>query len=148
MAPFCLLAGSVRLSAVYFLGSLWDHFGIVLGSFWGFFFFCPFWAILPIFWPTLGPFLRSFCVFFFLLMFGAKSSKTDVREGKNMQISAKMMQICAKRCPFSPVKHVFCFKTRHNRRFNWIQTWLGLRNKNMFPPPTLDLNRRSNKSVQ
>ena len=64
MAPFCLLAGSVRLSAVYFLGSLWDHFGIVLGSFWGFF-FAHFGLFCPFFGPHLGHFYGHFACFFF-----------------------------------------------------------------------------------
>ena len=147
MAPFCLLAGSVRLSAVYFLGSLWDHFGIVLGSFWGFF-FCPFWAILPIFWPTLGPFLRSFCVFFFADVW----CKIEQNRCEGRQTYANFCQNDAKLCQ---KMSFFACKTRvllQNPSYSTFQLDLNMvgfeKQKHVPPPPTLDLNRRSNKSVQ
>ena len=90
MAPFCLLAGSVRLSAVYFLGSLWDHFGIVLGSFWGFF-------SLPIL-GYFAHFLAHTWAIFTVIFFSDVWCKIEQNRCEGRQKHANFCQTHAKLC--------------------------------------------------
>ena len=85
----------------------------------------PFWALfgpfLGHFSPFLGHFLRSFCGF--LVTFcevDCKIKQNDEREGKNMQISAKINQKYAKLCknkPFFGYKTLVLLKKRSKSTF-------------------------------
>ena len=89
-------------------GSLWDHFGIILGS------FCRFDPILRPFWAFLAHFYCHFAIFWWC--FGELAAKlSKMMQGKANIIKflpnfTKTMQNCAKKKPFSPIKHLFCFK--------------------------------------
>ena len=95
------------------LGSVRDHFGNVLESFWHRFgvVLTPFWAIFV---PFLGHFRPSLAHFYghFLVMFWGVASKieqNDAKEGKNIQISAKIHQKYAKVC--KKTKPYLAYKT-------------------------------------
>ena len=109
------------------LGSLRDHFGIVLASFWGRFgvvltILRSCWTVFGAILARFGPFLRSFCGFFVVFRdVECNVKQHDAREGENMQIPAKIYQKYAKLCINKLLfahKTLVLLKNSQTRRFN------------------------------
>ena len=91
LGPSGIPLGSLRNHVGIALASFWGRFGVILTPFWGLF-----WSFWGLFLDHFGPFLGHFTVIlWFLVMFWEvdwKRKQNNAREGKNMQIFAKIHQ--------------------------------------------------------